>query len=110
MKALEVARAEKLIGKSLDAKVSIYTTDDEAMKVLESFGEDELETIFIVSGVELFKGEPVDGAFVDCTRLSGVKVEAADGIRCDRCWKYTTDAVEDGDSHLCHRCHSVVEG
>ncbi len=110
MKALEVARADKLIGKSLDAKVSVYTTDDETMKVLESFGEDELETIFIVSGVELVKGEADEGAFTDCARLSGVKVEAADGIRCDRCWKYTTDVVEDGDSHLCHRCHSVVEG
>ena len=110
MKALEVARADKLIGKSLDAKVSVYTTDDETLKVLESFGKDELETIFIVSGVELVKGEAGEGAFTDCARLSGVKVEAADGIRCDRCWKYTTDVVEDGDSHLCHRCHSVVEG
>lgn len=110
MKALEVARADKLIGKSLDAKVSLYTTDDETLKVLNSFGEDELETIFIVSGIKLVNSAAEDGAFTDCDKLSGVKVEAADGIRCDRCWKYTTDTVEDEDSHLCRRCHSVIEG
>ena len=110
MKALEVARADKLIGKSLDAKVSIYTTDDETLKILEGFGEEELETIFIVSGVKLVKSAAEDGAFTDCVKLAGVKVEAADGIRCDRCWKYTTDSVEDGDSHLCHRCQAVIEG
>ena len=108
MKALEVARADKLIGKSLDAKVTIFASDDETMKVLQSFGEDELETIFIVSGVKLEKGEAADGSFTDCVKLAGVKVEQADGVRCDRCWKYTTDAHEDGDSHLCPRCAHVL--
>ena len=108
MKALEVARADKLIGKSLDAKVTIFASDDETMKVLQSFGEDELETIFIVSGVKLEKGEAADGSFTDCVKLAGVKVEQADGVRCDRCWKYTTDAREDGDSHLCPRCAHVL--
>ena len=111
MKALEVARADKLIGKSLDAKLTIYTTDKDVTELLTSFG-DELETVFIVSGCKLSAENVPDGAFTECidSRIAGVLVEQADGVRCDRCWKYSTDTHADGDSHLCARCKSVIEG
>jgi isoleucyl-tRNA synthetase len=50
MKALEIARADKKIGKSLDAKLTVYTEDDAQLELLSSFG-DMLKTVFIVSGV-----------------------------------------------------------
>ena len=111
MKALEVARADKQIGKSLDAKLTIYTSDKDVTELLESFG-DELETVFIVSGCKLSSESAPAGAFTECvdSRIAGVLVEAADGVRCDRCWKYSTDTHADGDSHLCARCKSVIEG
>ena len=48
MKALEVARAQKLIGKSLDAKVTVYTENEEVLNLLNMM-KDELATVFIVS-------------------------------------------------------------
>ncbi|MCD8003662.1 MAG: isoleucine--tRNA ligase [Clostridia bacterium] len=112
MKALEEARAAKKIGKSLDAKVTIYARDDETAAELESFTEPELEDIFIVSHVKIEKGLPTDkDAFTGASfaGLAGVLVEGADGERCDRCWKYSTECQhgEDGGT-LCPRCREVV--
>ena len=47
--ALETARAKKTIGKSLEAKVKIATSDSGIYSLLSSFGEAELATVFIVS-------------------------------------------------------------
>ena len=109
MKALEVARADKLIGKSLDASVVIYAkADSEEMKLFESFG-DELADIFICSGTELSADAPADGAFTDTESGIAVKVKVADGVKCDRCWFVKKDTVEDGEGgHLCARCASIV--
>jgi len=110
MKALEIARADKKIGKSLDAKVTVYC-GGEAAEILRGFG-DELKTVFIVSGVSLADGEPAEGAFVECVSegIAGVLVEQADGVRCDRCWMYTTDGGETADGgHLCDRCRAAIK-
>ena len=109
MAALEGARANKLIGKSLDAKVDIYTDDAEKLALFESFEETELEDIFITSGVTLSRGEAPEGAYTpEEDRTISVLVSNADGERCDRCWKYASDCVHDGESVLCHRCHDIV--
>ncbi len=98
MKALEEARAAKLIGKSLEAKLTL-TLSDENYELMSAFG-DELKTIFIVSQVELLKGG--DGV--------AVEVAPADGIRCDRCWMRTTDGIDTEDGgHLCARCEAIVK-
>ena len=90
MKALELARADKLIGKSLDAKVTIYTEDTGIYSLLEDFAG-ELATVFIVSGAKLEKGKAPDGAFADTTSGIAVLVAQADGEKCDRCWMYSED-------------------
>ncbi len=95
MKALELSRAEKKIGKSLDAKVEISTSSDEIYALLKEF-EPELETVFIVSQVSLTKGD------------DKVVVSAADGRKCDRCWKFDLDGVEDGEGFLCARCKKII--
>jgi len=93
---LEEARAAKLIGKSLDAKVSIVTSDETQYKLLsENF--EHLATIYIVSQVELSLGDHNE-----------IKVSAADGEKCDRCWMYTTDGADVEGSHLCARCMKII--
>ena len=107
MKGLEIARADKLIGKSLDAKLTIYAKG-EAYKTLADFA-DELKTVFIVSGVTLLDTDAPADAFCEEESEIAVKVEAADGEKCDRCWAYFTDCETTEDGHICPRCKKIVE-
>jgi isoleucyl-tRNA synthetase len=92
MKALEDARNAKLIGAGLEAKVTI-TAPPDTKAFLESFGED-LRFVFIVSKVGLREGAEL-----------GVKVDEADGKKCERCWHYTTDVGADARyPGACLRC------
>ena len=115
MKALELARAAKMIGKSLDAKVTVYTNDEDQYAILNGFA-DELATMFITSQAAVVKGGAPEGAFVETVSGIAVLVEPADGEKCDRCWMYTTAPIYDvsADSEdrgcLCSRCHKVVFG
>ncbi len=108
MKALELARADKKIGKSLEAKVALYVNDDAVYELLNSF--DDLASVFIVSGVTLIKGEAPAGAYSEEGSAVAVVVEPADGKKCDRCWKYATDGVDtDEDGYLCGRCKQILD-
>ena len=97
-KALEEARGQKLIGKSLEAKVTLKCGRDwyEFAKSVEN----DLVAAFIVSAVSVEKSE-FDG--VD------VKVEVAPGEKCERCWTHS-DTVGKCAEHptLCARCAEIV--
>ena len=112
MKALEIARADKLIGKSLDAKVTVWAANDEQYELLSAFA-DQLATVFITSQATALKGAAAEGAFTETESGIAVLVEPAEGQKCDRCWTFVTDAIEDVDAEgnvgcLCPRCHKVV--
>ncbi|MBE6637548.1 MAG: isoleucine--tRNA ligase, partial [Ruminococcaceae bacterium] len=96
MKALEEARAAKMIGKSLDAKLTIYTADDANYELLTGFAA-ELETVFMVSGVSVEKAAE-----------SKVVVAPADGCKCVRCWKFATQGLDDEGGFLCLRCRDIL--
>ena len=98
MKELETARANKLIGKSLEAQLHIAASGEQ-YAVLDSF-RDQLAAIFIVSAVSLESG---DGDMK-------VAVEPASGEKCDRCWMFTEDGETTEDGHLCARCMETVKG
>ena len=106
-KALELARNEKLIRASLDAKVQLFC-DSEMYDFVKSV-ETELPVVFIVSQVELVKGGK--GAFVseDLPELS-VTVLPAEGDKCSRCWTYS-NTVGSNEKHpeVCAHCASVLE-
>jgi len=96
-KALEESRNEKVIGKSLEAAVEIYSNDGEVVELLNSV--DNLHQLFIVSSVEV---EENDGVAYD---LATVKVTKAEGHRCERCWNIVEEVNEEG---LCPRCASIL--
>ena len=99
--ALENARNEKLIGKSLEAKVTVKCADDDTLGFLASFG-DELADIFIVSSVSLTKGETAEGEVISAT------VDRADGEKCARCWKHSVSAIAFDGEFVCPRCKSIL--
>ncbi len=109
MKALEIARAEKKIGKSLDAKVTVYTADKDVLELLAKFTEEELKTVFITSGAHVSTETAPEGAYVPEEGKIAVLVENADGERCDRCWCYSTEGEKTEDGFICARCKRIVE-
>ncbi|MDR0846636.1 MAG: isoleucine--tRNA ligase [Lactobacillales bacterium] len=90
-KALEVKRADKFIGKSLEAKV-IAKVDSDTKTLLEGLNAD-IAQLLIVSQFELADG---DGEII---------VEHADGEVCPRCRAVRTDFKGD----LCAHCAEIVE-
>lgn len=97
-KALEEARGQKLIGKSLEAKVTLNCGRDwyEFAKSVEN----DLVAAFIVSAVSVEKSE-FDG--VD------VKVEVAPGEKCERCWTHSNTVGKCAEHPtLCARCAEIV--
>ena len=94
LKALEEARALKVIGKSFNAKLTI--TLDEASKMVFAPLLDSAAQILIVSQIE----------FVDGSEFK-VDVKAAEGFICSRCWMIVPQINED---ELCPRCARIVSG
>ena len=104
-KALEIARAAKIIGSSLDAKVSLFA-DGELYDFLKA-NESALPVIFITSGVEVNNGE---GEFKGAVEGLSVSVSPADGAKCERCWSYSTEVGADPDHPtLCPRCAKIIK-
>jgi len=103
LKALEEARNRKLIGKGLEAQVSLGAADP-VYSVLARY-QDQLRYLFIVSAVELEQAPSANG-------VAGVKVEVARaaGKKCERCWNYSTHVGEDpAYPTICERCSPVLK-
>ena len=94
--ALEQARADKVIGKSLEAAVDLTVPEEDAF--LAEMDADEVADLFIVSQVKLTVGDEMK-----------VTVEAAQGVKCGRCWKvlHSVKAVGEHEA-LCPRCAAVM--
>ncbi|WP_124727696.1 isoleucine--tRNA ligase [Staphylospora marina] len=102
LKALEEARSEKRIGQSLGAVVEL-TPSPEVEELLRH--TDELEQLFIVSGVTL---NPASSDVPE-GRKTVVAVHVAEGEKCERCW-VVTPTVGRHEDHptLCGRCAIIV--
>ncbi|PKM63396.1 MAG: isoleucine--tRNA ligase [Firmicutes bacterium HGW-Firmicutes-21] len=109
MKALEIARANKTIGKSLEAKVTIYgDRDSDTMRLFE-LNKPLLETIFIVSEVVLSYETPKGEVFSETESGISVGVSVADGEKCVRCWMYKKHITNDESGQpICDRCKNAV--
>lgn len=104
-KALELARSEKVIGKPLEAKVTLYADGE-----LADFLKSELKSlpeIFITSAVEIADGE---GEFKGEVKGLSITVNKADGEKCERCWKFSDTVGQDSEHPtLCAHCAETMK-
>lgn len=101
LKALEDARHEKIIGKSLTADLTLYV-GEKAAGLLSSLNAN-LQQIFIVSNLVVSQEAAPEHAakFEEVA----IVVKAAEGETCDRCWQVVETVNEQG---ICSRCEAVV--
>ncbi|MEM8838250.1 MAG: isoleucine--tRNA ligase, partial [Pseudomonadota bacterium] len=94
--ALEVERAEKRIGSSLEAAPSVYVSDKELFDTANSLGD--FEDVCITSAIQLMEGEGPASAFT-MDEVKGVAVVPgrADGRKCARSWKILPEVGSDPD-------------
>ena len=90
---MEVKRANKDIGASLQADVQVYL-DEDYLKVIKDF---DLSENFITSKAEAKKLDNKDNLFIldEITNIK-VLVQKAKGKKCPRCWKIFEES--------CKRC------
>ena len=105
--ALEIERANRRIGSSLQAHPAVYA-DAEYRHAAEGI---DLADLFITSAAEFADGEPPADAF-SLSDVPGVRVrvDAARGEKCERCWK-VLEEVGNNPEHprICPRCADSVE-
>ena len=100
--ALEVARRERRIGASLQARPRVWLGASDAAGVDAS----ELAELAIASDLEIACGEAPEDAFrLDDAPGVGVEVAPAPGEKCARCWRVLPKVAGRG---LCLRCADVV--
>lgn len=105
LKSLENARNDKKIGKSFEAKVTVYT-DDKTKAAYEALGSD-LAQILIVSNLVITTEEAPTAA--DTYERQAVVVDRAAGAVCERCraTREEVGTIEEAPS-LCQRCYTIV--
>ena len=104
--ALELERAEKRIGSSLQAHVTVHVTAEQAA-ALDGL---DLAQTFITSSGEITTAPAPEGAFT-MPEAPGVAVVPvlATGAKCERCWKVLDDVGADTDHPtVCTRCADAV--
>jgi len=103
-KAIEQARKEKVIGHSLDARVSISAPDK--MRALMASHLEDMRALLIVSQLQLVDEKDIVKPY-QSEELKGlvVGVEKARGVKCERCWIYE-ESVGVSTEHptVCGRC------
>lgn len=108
LKALEEARNAKIIGKSLNASITLYPTKE--MHALLSSIQEDVKQLFIVSGFHVagtIEDAPAEAHKYEHT---AVIVKQAEGETCERCWTVSTEVGQDSEHPtLCPRCATVVK-
>ncbi len=106
LKALEAKRADKSIGKPLDAEVTLFATEKAAAEI-EKLGDMDLAAVLIVSRVHVVKGEG-EGLAGETEGVT-VLAEPCDKEKCPRCWTRSATVGEvKAHPELCRRCAEVV--
>ncbi|MBE6115048.1 MAG: isoleucine--tRNA ligase [Erysipelotrichaceae bacterium] len=98
-KAIELVRNEKIIGKSLEAKVEL-SLDADTKALVEKYIGENLKQWLIVSDAVITDEE------LEKVETIGVRVTKCDGIVCNRCWNIVPSV---DDNCVCPRCSSVLK-
>ena len=108
LKALEEARNTKLIGKSLEAKITIYPS--EQVRQLLTAVDADIAQLLIVSDFEVANEDATISENSIKFDDMAILVEKAAGETCDRCRAVRTDVGSDEKlPQLCGRCATIVE-
>jgi len=119
VKALEIARKEKIIGSSLEAEVDFYTPEKELATFLHN-NESQWKEIFIVSEAKVFEELPPMSTNLRKDELEvmmrseempelHLRVKRAPGRKCVRCWNWSLTVGENREHpQICARCVEVV--
>ena len=100
---LEAARAEKRIGKPLEAAVTLRADDDAAKAALDDVQSMNLPELLIVSQCLVGGDVPENAVTGTGTNFPGlhISVRNAPGTKCPRCWMHSEQA--DPETGLCRR-------
>ncbi|GLS34251.1 Isoleucyl-tRNA synthetase [Mesorhizobium albiziae] len=91
--ALEIERAKKTIGSSLEAAPAVHIADAELRAALDGV---DLAEISITSGISISDKPAPSGAFaIEDVKGVGVVFAPASGTKCARSWRYTDDVGSD---------------
>ena len=103
-KKLEEAREEKLIGQTLEAKVTVSANkENELYQIIEN-NKNLIEDVLIVSELELKEDSSIGKEELR------VNISRAEGEKCERCWKYTKDiGIDKENPTICKRCSEVLK-
>jgi isoleucyl-tRNA synthetase len=108
--ALETQRRDKVIGSSLEAKVTLHAVSPK-FEILKRY-EVDLPMLLIVSQAEVKKTEavsPEKAQAVDEALGISVEVGKAEGEKCERCWNFRSAVGADAQHPtLCDRCLEAV--
>ncbi|WP_244267134.1 isoleucine--tRNA ligase, partial [Sodalis-like endosymbiont of Proechinophthirus fluctus] len=110
-KVIEQARADKRIGGSLEAHVTLYAEPALAV-LLRELGDELYFALLTSSAVVADYGDAGDDA-VQCEGLKELKIALAkaEGEKCPRCWHYETNTGQHDDHpEICGRCVTNVAG
>jgi len=108
-KELEAKRSEGVVGKSLEAEVTLYCSQE--LKTLLAKVGDELRFILITSAASVLDLAPETEA--SATEVEGLKlsVTKTNYAKCVRCWHHTADVgTIVGHEEVCGRCVDNIEG
>ena len=105
------ARADKRIGKPLEASVTLRASG-ESKAVLDKISDMDLKELLIVSECLIAEDDAADA---DAVTAAGsynpgltVSVKEAEGTKCPRCWMHSLNAQP--ETGLCPRCAAVIAG
>ena len=104
--ALELRRADKTIGASLEAAPVVHVEDPEMLAALRSV---DFADVCITSGISL-SADPAPAEAFRLPEVAGVGVvfEPAAGAKCERCWKILPDVGHHAHPATCGRCDAVL--
>ena len=101
-RALEIKRAEKLIGSSLEAHVDIYV-DGKTLEKIKNYSLDEI-TITSSFSLHVLTDESKGFSLEDVSNVK-IAVSKTKGQKCQRCWKYKDQLIRD---EICERCNNAI--
>lgn len=106
--ALEEARNQKLIGRSMEARAEVYH-ENESIRAYLRKHQELLRQVFIVADLKISDQLP-SGQHQSQQGQSAAAVNAAEGQKCVRCWIVSTE-VGNSTQHpeLCERCEVIVD-